>query len=114
MWENFWNTLLSGDLLLALFQLVLALIGTIVTVIMYPIGLLITTLMPDQTYWHISATIELYFDYATTYISWIIDAFAVPHIVLTIIASYYLFRFSLTFGLWTIKLFVKWKQAIWH
>lgn len=36
-----------------------------------------------------------YFDYAATYLAWIIDAFNIPGIVITAISSYYFFRLQL-------------------
>jgi len=111
IWQEFWNTLLSGDMLLALFYLILALISTIVSIILYPFSYIISSNMPA-----INAGLELlvqYFNYATTYLTWLLDALAVPVLAIILVSNYYLFMFTVSFVTWTVKLFIHWKGAIW-
>ena len=111
MWDGLWNAILKGDLLLALFLLILNVIASVVNVILWPFGVLIATLIPSLD--GMLTALSEYFDYAATYLAWIIDAFNIPGIVITAISSYYFFRFTTTFTVWTIKLLIKWKVALW-
>lgn len=111
MWQDAINDIMSGDIIMGLFSLLMALLVTIVNLILYPFGLLISHLMPSLD----SGLTQLaqYFDYASQYMAWVLNAFAVPSLAIVMVASYYLFAFSATFSTWTVKLIIKWKQAIW-
>lgn len=111
MWEDAVDQIMHGDFLLGLFQVLMAVIVSIMNLILYPFSLLIKTYMPslDQG---LTALAD-YFDYAGHYMAWLLDAFAVPSIVVTMVAAYYLFVFTVTMSAWTIKLVIKWKGALW-
>lgn len=111
MWTDAINDIFSGNFLIGLFKILMGVLVTIVNVILYPFGLLIAQFMPalDEGL----SLLAQYFDYATTVLSWVINAFAIPKLAISLMASYYLFAFSTTFGAWTIKLIIRWKQAIW-
>lgn len=111
MWEDALDSILSGDFLLGLFQILMAVLVTIVNLILWPFGLIISAFMPslDQGLTQLSQ----YFDYAAQYMAWILNAFAVPSLAIAMVASYYLFTYSATFATWTVKLIIRWKQAIW-
>lgn len=111
MWEDAIEAIMTGDILTGIFQLLMSLVLTIVSIILYPFGLLIKQFLPDVDS-ALSALSE-YFVYVAQYMGWILDALLVPKIVITMIVTYYLFRFSVTFGAWGIKLVLKWKKAIW-
>lgn len=112
MWQEAIDTIMSGDILLGIFQVIMALVVTIVNLILYPFSLLINQFVPDLD--QALAALAGYFNYAGTYMGWLLNALAIPGIVVTMIAAYYLFSYSTTFGAWAVKLMVKWKQAIWR
>lgn len=111
MWGDVWSTILDGDFLLAFFQILMAVLVTIVNLLLYPIGLIISQFFPDLD----QGLLQLanYFEYASTYMAWIMNSFAIPTLAVTIIVSYYMFTFTTTFAVWTVKLIIRWKQAIW-
>lgn len=110
MWQDAFNSIINGDFLLGLFQVVLATLTSIVNVILYPFGLLIQLWLPalDEGLTALAG----YFDYATTYMNWLIDAFAIPAPVLIMVSAYYFFSFTTSFSVWGIKLLLHWKKAI--
>ena len=112
MWQEAINTIMNGDILLGIFQIIMSVVVTIVNLILYPFSLLIEQFIPDLD----QALLSLagYFNYAGTYMGWLLNALAIPAIVVTMVASYYMFSFSTTFGAWLVKLMIKWKQAIWR
>lgn len=111
MWDEAINTFVNGDFLLGLFQLVMAVLVTIVNVILYPFGLLIKATIPSLDAG--LTALAGYFDYAGTYMAWVLNAFAVPAVVVVMLVSYYTFSYGITIAAWTIKLVIRWKQAIW-
>ena len=111
MWQDAVNSIMSGDFLLGLFQILMAVVVSIVNLLLYPFGLIIAQFMPSLN--DGLAQVSQYFHFAGLYIAWVINAFAVPSLAITLIASYYFFSFSTTFATWTVKLIIKWKHAIW-
>ena len=111
MFEDAIATIMTGDFFLGLFKLLMAVLITIVNLILYPFGLIISHFMPSLN-GGLQQLAE-YFNYASTYMGWILNAFAVPTLAITLVASYYFFAFSATFASWSVKLIINWKKAIW-
>lgn len=111
MWAEFWNSLLSGDILTALFQLLLAVLSSIVSVILWPFSLLIKQFMPEFDAG--LASIADYYVIAAQYMGWLVNALGIPGFVLSLLAAFYLFKFSVTFIAWGVKLMIQWKKAVW-
>ena len=109
-WQTVIDSVSQGDYVVALFQALMVTLMTIANIILYPFGLLIASVMPGLDS-GLSA-LSQYFSYAQTYMSWIFSAFAIPAEAISIIAAYYLFSFTVSFGTWAIKLAFKWKKAI--
>lgn len=102
---------MSGNLLLALMQLVLAIVSTLVSIILLPFSWLIQQFLPEFDSGLNS--IAGYYEYASTYMSWIINALGLPAIVITMVAGYYIFTWTITFSVWAVKLLISWKKALW-
>lgn len=111
IWADFWNSILRGDYLLALFQLILGVVITIVNIIIWPFSVLISTLFPSLD--GVFAAISQYFTYAAQYMAYILDMVGLPAIAVTLIAAYYFFTWTVTFAAWSIKLLIKWRKALW-
>ncbi len=111
MWDEAIETFMSGDFFMGLFQLIMAVLVTIVNILLYPFGLLIKATIPSLDTG--LAALADYFDYAGTYIAWVLNAFAVPSPVVIMLVSYYTFSYGITITAWTVKLIIRWKQAIW-
>lgn len=111
MFDNALQSLINGDLLLALFQVIMGLIITIANIILLPFSILIAQFLPDLD--NGLSNIADYFDYAAQYIAWVAHQLAIPYYVVTLIATYYLFIFTVTFGTWSVKLLLHWKKALW-
>lgn len=88
----------------------LAIVNSIVAVVFAPISLLIHNLLPgiEGLFTNISAWLL----YATTYVGWVIDAFGIPSIVLSVVASYYVYKVGSSFAVYGLKLAVKWYEAL--
>lgn len=111
MWEDAVSSIMNGDWILGVFQLIMAVLISVVNLILYPISLLIESVFPDLS--NGLAHIAQFYEYAATYMGWIINLFAVPAFAIMLIAAYWFFSFTATFAVWTVKLVVKWKQALW-
>lgn len=89
--------------------LVMSLLGVIqvlVGIILTPLGLIIKTLIPSSEF--VFDSIASFFDYAMTYIGWIIDALAIPSILLNYIILAFLFKIGLTSSIAGFKIGLKW------
>lgn len=111
MWATAVSEIFAGNVISGIFTLVMAFVSSLVSLILYPFGLIVQTVMPDLD--EALTALGQYFEYAGTYIAWLLDALAIPGIVVTMVAAYYLFVFTTTFGAWSIKLILKWKKALW-
>lgn len=111
MIEDLIQSILAGDFLLALFNIILAVVSGIVSVILWPFGVLIEAFLPELNTG--LESISQIYTYASTYLSWILNAVGIPAVAITMIAAYYIFSFTITFTAWSLKLLLKWKKAIW-
>lgn len=111
MWSDAFNSIIQGDFLLGLFQVLMAIVITVANIALYPIGFIIHGAMPQID--NMLGVLADYFDLAATYMAWVIDAFAIPVEVVTMISTYFLFKFTVSFSLWTFKLVLQWKRTIW-
>lgn len=93
-----------------MFNFIIGLLVAILDLILLPFNLLITNYAPGFD--DALMTIADYFNYANTYMAWIFSAFAVPTFAITMAAGYYLFVFTITFGAYSFKLLLKWKNAL--
>jgi hypothetical protein len=110
MFDNVARSIVEGDYIQALIQAVFAVISGLITIILYPFSILISTFIPDLDQ-GLAAIAEM-FNYAATYIGWIMNAFAIPGVAIALISSYYLFTFTVSLGTWGIKLVLAWKKAL--
>lgn len=92
------------------FDLVMGLLLSVLDILLIPINYIIDKLIPGLN----DALLQIadYFDLANTYMAWIFSAFAIPATAVTLAASYYLFTFLVTVGVYSFKLIIKWKNAI--
>lgn len=111
MWATAIQDIIAGDVVAGLFELILAFVSSLVKLILLPFSALIQFSMPDLS--QALTQVSVFFDLAGTYMSWIIDSLAIPPIVVTMVAGYWAFVFTTTFGTWAIKLLLKWKKALW-
>jgi len=95
-----------GDLLRALIEVVMAIIGVILT----PLGYLIASLLPNLD--EAMLKVPELFNYAATYMGWIISAFAIPSLLLTVMLGYYLFVLTTKLTVWPIKLAISWYHTL--
>lgn len=111
MFDNAIQSLINGDLFLAIFQVIMGVILAIANIILLPFSMLISEFLPELD--GALSNIASYFDLATTYLSWLLYQLAIPEFVVQLIATYYLFVFSVTIGSWSVKLLLHWKKALW-
>jgi len=105
-----WSGLLDADLLSSLLTVVIEIAMAFVGIILIPISFLVSVLMPDLD----AALLKVpaVFDYASTYMGWIISAFGIPSLVLTLMVGYYLFAVTSKITVWPVKVALSWYRAL--
>lgn len=92
--------------------LALALQGVawLLDIILWPINKIIELFIPDFD--TMSGYITDMFDLAAQYMGWLLNATMIPTFTLTLVIAYLVFRYSVTFAAWGIKLAIQWKNAL--
>lgn len=104
------NDLLNAPFLQNLFQVLMTVVISLVNILLLPFSILIKSLLPDLD--AALGQISAFFDYVGTYMSWVLNALAVPSVVITLLLGYWTFVITATTGAWAFKLIIKWKQAL--
>ncbi len=101
--------ILNSTFFTNLIQIMLSAVSALVSLILYPFGLIIQQFLPalDDALFQISAL----FNYIAQYFNWGVNATGVPPIVISMIVGYYTFIVTVTLSAWTVKLLLKWKKA---
>lgn len=107
--ENILEYILTGTWLNQLLTLLMQLVMILVGIILLPISALIKTLIPNLD--DGLSKVSTIFDYASTYMSWIFSAFAVPSVLITIMVGYYSFVLTSKFALFTFKIGLQWYRT---
>jgi len=105
-WDGLLNAGFLGDLLRVVIEVVMMLVGLLLT----PISALIATLLPDIN--NALLSIPILFDYANTYLGWVISAFGIPSILLVFVSGYYIFTVTSKLGVYPLKLALNWYRAL--
>ena len=111
MWSQVWEYIQDGDIFMAIFQMLLAVLSTIVSAILWPFSILIKQYLPDLD--ALLSSIGEYYQLAAQHLGWLINALGIPGVVLTLAAAFYVFKFAVTFTAWGVKLIIQWKKAVW-
>lgn len=101
---------MSVNILQSIMTVLLAIVNQMVAVIMAPISLIIQMLLPDVDY--VFTQVSAWIDYLTEYAGWVIDAFGLPSISITMVAGYYTFIVLSSTAAYAIKLAIRWYEAI--
>lgn len=102
--------LLNSTFFQQLIEIIMTVVSTIVSIILLPFAVLIEQFLPD--YSNAMGQVQALFTYMGQYMGWAINAVGIPVVVVAMITGYYTFVISLTLGVWLIKLFLRWKKAI--
>jgi hypothetical protein len=104
------DNLLNSPFFVSLIQILFAAVSLVVAVILYPFGLLIEQTIPalDGALLSIAELLT----YIQTYSGWAVNALAIPAVVITMIVGLYTFTVMSTLGVWSVKLLIRWKNAI--
>lgn len=107
---NHMNDLLNAPFFQKLFEIIMTVVIGLINVLLLPFSILIKSTLPnlDAALTQVSA----FFDYAGTYMSWVLNAFAIPAVVVALLLGYWTFVVTATSGAWLIKHIIKWKKAI--
>lgn len=110
MIQEFFQALLSADWLQQFVVVIMQVMTVIAGIILLPIGALINQLMPgfDNALQNIQPMLDL----ALTYVGWVVDAFAIPPILLVLLVSYYSFVVVARFSVWMFKLSLNWIKVL--
>lgn len=79
---------------------------TIFNIILWPFNQIIEAFMPDFT--NAVNQLTVVFDYAGTYLGWILNAAAIPSTVLSLVVAYWVFVLSTKVAVWIPKTVLKW------
>jgi len=111
IWDGLVDAIVRSDIFLIIFKVIMGVVMTIVNIVLYPIGLLIKHTMPalDTGLLYIKQL----FEYSYEGLVYLIDLFHIPSLAIIIISGYFISAFTITFGIWTVKLVIKWKKALW-
>lgn len=101
---------MSSSLVISIVSILIGAINGLIGILLYPLSAFIATLIPGADAFF--SAIPAWLDYATTYVGWVIDAFGIPSIVLTMVVLYYTFTLTSSLGAYGVKLFVKWYDAL--
>lgn len=104
------DAVLSAKWLTSIFELFMQVVMVFVGILLYPISVVIKRFFPAMD--DLLSYIPQAFDYALTYMGWVLNSFAVPTIVIVGLVGYYTFVLSARFSVFTFKLALKWYRAI--
>lgn len=89
---------------------IISLISSLVNVILSPIDTIITNNLPSLS--NALDSFSTFLGYIGQGIGWVIDAFAIPTTLISLIASYYIFKLTVPLLMYTIKLIIKWYDKL--
>lgn len=99
-----------GDILITIFNILMAVILMLLKLILMPIDYLIEQSIPS-----LSAAFTAVGSYITailTNIGWVLSITGIPAIAFGLIAAYWLFKLTLPVNVWFIKLAVNWYHRL--
>lgn len=102
--------LLNSTFFQQLIEIILTVVSTIVSIILLPFSVLIELFLPDFS--SAMGQVQALFNYMGQYMGWAINAAGIPVVVVAMITGYFTFAISLTIAAWLVKLFLKWKKAL--
>lgn len=81
-----------------------------IDIILLPIDLLISSVLPSLSvaFSHIS----IFLNYILSSISWVLSCFGLSDFILSFIIAYYIFKLTYPLIVYTIKLAIKWYNAL--
>lgn len=100
----------NADTYLNMFEFIIGFLIRLLDILLAPINFLIVTYIPSLD--NALSYIAQYFNYADTYIGWILSATGFPTLSITLLASYFFFKFSISLGVYSFKTLLKWKEAL--
>lgn len=104
------ETILSANWMQDFIFFLIGVLMAIVSILLMPISILLAAMFPDFD--GALNNIASLFGYASTYMSWLLDAFAVPPIVITLMVGYFTFTVISRLAFWGFKVGLNWKKAI--
>lgn len=93
-----------------IFTALLWLLFAIIRVIMAPIDLLVTSLLPSLG--DAFSNIATYITQAFSYAGWVISLSGIPAPVIALVVAYYAFKLTAPLIVWSTKLTIKWYKAL--
>jgi len=98
------------DIVVNVVGVLIGAVNGLVAIILAPLSALIATLIPGADAFF--SAIPTWLNYATTYVGWVIDAFGIPTIVITMVVLYYTFTLTSSLLVYGVKLSIKWYEAL--
>lgn len=85
---------------------VFSIVSTAIKFILYPIDSIIVSVLPDLG--SSTSAIVDFLNLCFKTIGWCIDALGIPSSLITLVISYYVFKYTLSFGVLNFKLIIRW------
>jgi hypothetical protein len=95
-----------SSLLGATIETVFSVIATLIKIIISPLDAIIMNLLPDVA--KFTNYITDFLNLCLTSIGWVIDVLGIPTGLITIVISYFTFKYTLTFSVFIIKIILGW------
>lgn len=102
--------MISAGVLRQVFEIIIGAINWLVSIIVWPISLLIKQFLPDVD--TALGDIGTWLLHATDYAGWVIDAFAIPKVVIVLVVAYFTYTLTTSFSAYAIKQAIKWYKAL--
>jgi len=98
------------NIISGIFNVILALVLKIVALILLPFDYLISSLLPSLS--DGLTAIGNFLAILTQGLGWAISLSGIPSFVIALVATAYIFRLTIPFNLWMVKLALNWYRAL--
>lgn len=92
------------------FEIFMGIINWIVSIIIWPISMLIKQYFPPID--SALTSMATWIGHLTDYAGWVLNAFGIPAIVITLVVAYYTYTLGTSFAAFAIKQAIRWYKAL--
>lgn len=101
---------ISEDALETVLVLIIKALGFFIELIFWPINALLSTVMPQFD--SLTANIQPMFDSVSGIMAWLLNSLFITGAALALIIAYFTVTYSVTLGMWGIKVLFAWKEKL--
>lgn len=101
---------MSSSLIISVVNILIGAVNGLAAIMLAPFAALISAAIPGVDAFF--GAIPTWLNYATTYVGWVIDAFGIPSVVITMVVLYYTFTLTTSLAVYGVKLGIRWYEAL--